>query len=57
MEDVTKKTDYDTIGGTDNDLKLVDVRSGQARVLLPAKDLKGLTLRWTDDGRSWAFAK
>ena len=57
MEDVTKKTDYDTIGGTDNDLKLVDARSGQARVLLPAKDLKGLTLRWTDDGRSFAFAK
>ena len=57
MEDVTKKTDYDTIGGTENDLKLVNTASAQTRLLLPAKDLKGVTLRWTDDGRSFAFAK
>lgn len=57
MEDVTEKTDYDTIGGTENDLKVVDLKSGRARLLLPAKDLKGLTLRWSDDGRSFAYAK
>ena len=57
MEDVTRKTDYDSIGGTDNDLKFVDLKSGQSRTLLPAKDLKGISLRWTDDGRSFAFAR
>jgi dipeptidyl aminopeptidase/acylaminoacyl peptidase len=57
MEDVTAKTDYDTIGGTDNDLKLVDLKSGTSKLLMPAKDLKGLSLRWTDDGKVFAYAK
>jgi dipeptidyl aminopeptidase/acylaminoacyl peptidase len=57
MEDVTAKTDYDVIGGTENILKFVDTKSGETRVLMPAKDLKGVTLRWTDDGRTFAYAK
>jgi dipeptidyl aminopeptidase/acylaminoacyl peptidase len=57
MEDITAKTDYDTIGGTENDLKFVDLKSGQSRVLIPAKELKGLTLRWSDDRRWVAYAK
>lgn len=57
MEDVTEKTDYDVIGGTDNTLKYVDARTGEARVIAAAKDIKGLTLRWTDDGRMFAYAK
>ena len=57
MEDETAKTDYDRIGGTDNVLKYVDARTGDARVVLAAKDLKGLQLRWTDDGRTFAYAK
>jgi dipeptidyl aminopeptidase/acylaminoacyl peptidase len=57
MEDVTEKTDYDTIGGTDNVLKYVDARTGETRILMPAKDLKGVQLRWSDDGRSFAYAK
>ena len=57
MEDVTKKTDYDRIGGTDNDLKFVDLKSGTSRLLVAAKDLVGLTLRWSDDGRWFAYAK
>ena len=57
MEDVTEKTDYDTIGGTDNVLKYVDAKTGEARILMPAKDLKGLQLRWSDDGRCFAYAK
>jgi dipeptidyl aminopeptidase/acylaminoacyl peptidase len=57
MEDVTTKTDYDTIGGTDNDLKVVDLKTGADTLLIPAKDLKGITLRWSDDGRWFAFAK
>ena len=31
MEDVTAKTDYDTIGGTDNVLKYVDAQTGEAK--------------------------
>ncbi|OFW08038.1 MAG: hypothetical protein A3H96_21825 [Acidobacteria bacterium RIFCSPLOWO2_02_FULL_67_36] len=57
MEDATEKTDYETIGGTDNVLKFVDAATGQARTVMAAKDLKGLTLRWSDDGRWFAYAK
>jgi dipeptidyl aminopeptidase/acylaminoacyl peptidase len=64
MEDVTEKTDYDTIGGTLNALRAVDVSgpstsSGQAavRTIAEAKDLKEVQLRWSDDGRMFAFAK
>ena len=51
MQDVTEKTDYDTIGGTDNNLVFVDARSGDSKIVAPAKDLKGTQLRWSDDGR------
>jgi dipeptidyl aminopeptidase/acylaminoacyl peptidase len=57
MQDVTEKTDYDTIGGTDNNLVFVDARTGESKVVAPAKDLKGLQLRWSDDGRWFAYAK
>jgi dipeptidyl aminopeptidase/acylaminoacyl peptidase len=57
MEDVTKKTDYDTIGGTDNDLRFIDISSGKSHLVMPSKDLKGVTLRWADDGRTFAFAR
>ena len=57
MEDVTAKTDYDTIGGTDNVLKYVDAKTGEAKPLMPAAELKGLQLRWSDDGRWFAYAK
>ncbi len=57
QEDVTEKTDYDVIGGTDNALRLVQVAGGAVKNLAEAKDLKGLQLRWSDDGRSFAYAK
>jgi dipeptidyl aminopeptidase/acylaminoacyl peptidase len=57
MEDVTQKTDYDTIGGSDNVLKRVDAKTGESKVVLEAKDLKGVTVRWSDDGRRFAYAK
>ena len=59
MEDVTEKTDYDVIGGTENTLKLRWTRGDAAsrRRCSRAKDLKGLTLRWSDDGRTFAYAK
>ena len=57
IEDVTAKTDYDTIGGSDTNLKYVDMKSGDSKVLVPAKDLKGLSLRWSADGRWFAYAR
>lgn len=57
MEDITTKTDYERIGGSENDLKYVDVRTGETRIVLPAKDLTGVTLRWSDDGRWFAYAR
>jgi dipeptidyl aminopeptidase/acylaminoacyl peptidase len=58
MEDVTEKTDYDTIGGTSNALRAVDVSGPAAvRTIAEAKDLKDVQLRWADDGRLFAFAK
>jgi dipeptidyl aminopeptidase/acylaminoacyl peptidase len=57
QEDVTAKTDYDVIGGTDNALRMVQTAGGEPITLAEAKDLKGLTLRWSDDGRTFAYAK
>jgi dipeptidyl aminopeptidase/acylaminoacyl peptidase len=57
QDDLTEKTDYDTIGGTDNSLLVVPAAGGEPRTIVEAKDLKGLTLRWSDDGRTFAYAK
>jgi dipeptidyl aminopeptidase/acylaminoacyl peptidase len=57
QEDVTEKTDYDVIGGSDAVLKQVAVAGGEPKTIAEAKDLKGLTLRWSDDGRTFAYAK
>lgn len=72
MQDVTAKTDYDVIGGTDNDLLYVAHDFSRARttdfsrapsapaeprLVVKAAELKGLRLRWSDDGRTFAYAK
>jgi dipeptidyl aminopeptidase/acylaminoacyl peptidase len=57
MEDVTEKTDYDTIGGTLNALRAVDVAGTAVRTIAEAKDLKDVQLRWSDDGRLFTFAR
>lgn len=57
QEDVTTKTDYDVIGGTDNALRMIQAAGGEPATIVEAKDLKGLTLRWSDDGRTFAYAK
>jgi dipeptidyl aminopeptidase/acylaminoacyl peptidase len=58
LEDVTEKTDYDEIGGTENRLRLLPrPPSGEPKTLVEAKDLKGVQLRWSDDGRWFAYAK
>ena len=52
LEDVTEKTDYDEIGGSDNRLRLIPrPATEEAEDRWEAKDLKGLQLRWSDDGR------
>jgi len=57
QEDVTTKTDYDVVGGTENALRVVQTAGGEPVTIAEAKDLKGLTLRWSDDGRTFAYAK
>ena len=54
-KDVTKKTDYDVIFGTDNTLLVRPTSGGDSRTLLPS--LKGVTLVWSEDGRHYAYAK
>ena len=48
-EDVTKKTDYDVIFGTENRMMARTQAGGTPRVLLPS--LKSTSVVWTEDGR------
>ena len=57
QEDATEKTDYDVIGGTDNRLLVWTRGDAEPKTLLTPKDAKGLALRWSDDGRTFAYAK
>ena len=57
LEDVTEKTDYEVIGGTDNVLRVVQASGGPVKTVAEAKDIKGVQLRWSDDGRTFAYAK
>jgi dipeptidyl aminopeptidase/acylaminoacyl peptidase len=54
-EDITKKTDYDTIGGTDNQLQKISTTGGAPQTLV--KSTKGLTIIWSRDHRSYAYTK
>ena len=54
-EDVTTKTDYDVIFGTENRLMARGQGTGASRTLLPS--LKSTTVVWTDDGRRFAYGK
>ncbi|MGH7552735.1 MAG: S9 family peptidase, partial [Longimicrobiales bacterium] len=53
--DITRKTIYEEIFGRENRLLAKSVAGGEPRVLLPTT--KGLTLQWSGDGRSYAYAK
>jgi dipeptidyl aminopeptidase/acylaminoacyl peptidase len=57
MEDVTDKTDYDVIGGTTNAVRVLSPESADPRTISDGKDMKGMQLRWSDDGRTFAYAK
>jgi len=56
LEDSTEKTSYDVIFGTDNAIRTI-TRNGQPRTVLDAKTLKTITPRWSDDGRTFAYAE
>lgn len=55
QEDITKKTDYDVIFGSENQVQLKPVSSGETRTIV--KSTKGISLLWSRDGRSYAYAK
>jgi dipeptidyl aminopeptidase/acylaminoacyl peptidase len=57
QEDSTEKTDYDVIGGTENRVLVWTRGDIEPKTLLTPKDAKGLQLRWSDDGRTFAYAK
>ena len=54
-EDVTPKTDYDVIFGTENRMVVRTHRSGSTRILVPS--LKSTTVVWSEDGRRFAYGK
>jgi hypothetical protein len=55
QEDITKKTDYDVIGG--REYRLVTRTSADAPVRTLAATLKGATLQWADDGKRFALTR
>jgi dipeptidyl aminopeptidase/acylaminoacyl peptidase len=55
QEDITKKTDYDVIFGSENQVQILPASGGPARTLI--KSTKGLTLIWSRDGRRYAYSK
>jgi dipeptidyl aminopeptidase/acylaminoacyl peptidase/tetratricopeptide (TPR) repeat protein len=54
-DDVTQKTDYDVIFGTERRLMVRQTAGGAPQVVLPS--LKGTTLAWSDDGRQLAWSR
>jgi dipeptidyl aminopeptidase/acylaminoacyl peptidase len=54
-EDVTPKTDYDVIFGTENRMVARVQGSGLTRTLVPS--LKQTTVVWAEDGRRFAYGK
>ena len=54
-EDITKKTDYDVIGGTENQIHLMPTTGGQAQTII--KSTKGINVLWSRDSRRYAYSK
>ena len=55
QEDITKKTDYDVIFGTENQFQMLPTTGGQARTVI--KSTKGLSVVWSKDNRRYAYSK
>jgi dipeptidyl aminopeptidase/acylaminoacyl peptidase len=56
MEDVTEKTDYDVIGGTTSAIRVL-AGGSEPRTVNDGKELAGAQIRWSDDGKMFAYAK
>ena len=54
-EDITKKTDYDVIGGTENQIHLIPAAGGERRTIV--KSTKGINVIWSRDRRTYSYAK
>ncbi|HEX9580234.1 MAG TPA: prolyl oligopeptidase family serine peptidase [Gemmatimonadales bacterium] len=54
-EDITAKTDYDLIFGREHKLMARPAAGGEPRTLVA--NTKGMTFRWSGDGRSYVYAK
>lgn len=54
-DDITKKTDYDVIFGSEQKLLARRLAGGDVMTVHPT--LKGITLTWSDDGRRYAYTR
>src|SRR5262245_20169611 len=54
-EDITKKTDYDTIMGVENQILAMPAEGGTTRTLI--KSSKGLSIIWSRDEQRYAYSK
>jgi dipeptidyl aminopeptidase/acylaminoacyl peptidase len=55
LEDITEKTDYDAISGTESKVQVQPVTGGEPRTIL--KSTKDRRLIWSRDGRHYAYAE
>ncbi|HSA55696.1 MAG TPA: prolyl oligopeptidase family serine peptidase [Gemmatimonadaceae bacterium] len=55
QQDITKKTDYDVIGGREFKLVTQSTNGGEARTLFAT--LRGTPLLWAEDGRRYVFTR
>lgn len=55
QQDITKKTDYNVIGGREWKLVTQSTSGGEARTLFPT--LRGTQLLWSEDGRRYVFTR
>ncbi len=55
QQDITKKTDYDVIGGREFQLVTRPTAGGDGRTLFPS--LKNIQLQWSDDGSRYVFTR
>jgi len=55
LEDITEKTDYDVISGTESKVQVQPIAGGEPRTIL--KSTKDRRLIWSRDGRHYAYAE
>ncbi len=55
QQDITKKTDYDIIGGREFQLVTRPTAGGEGRTLFPS--LKNIQVQWSEDGSRYVFTR